>query len=190
MSRGYFEIGIYHTKTASNVGTLWRSAYQLGASGVFTIGKRYPHQVSDTVKAFRHVPMREYLNFDNFVKSSPKSALLVGVEMGGRPLSKFSHPERAIYLLGAEDSGLPDCITKQCNLLVSIETIRTESYNVAVAGSLIMYHRYMYMAEEKQVLKECSKTFQGLKCRKKFGHQGPHEFTQSFLEEVCNGVDR
>jgi hypothetical protein len=27
----YFEIGIYHSKKANNVGTLWRSALQLGA---------------------------------------------------------------------------------------------------------------------------------------------------------------
>jgi len=28
----YFGIGIYQGKTESNVGTLWRSAYQLGAA--------------------------------------------------------------------------------------------------------------------------------------------------------------
>jgi tRNA(Leu) C34 or U34 (ribose-2'-O)-methylase TrmL len=44
----YFEIGIYHPKTRNNVGTLWRSAYQLGASGLFTIGRRYERQSSDT----------------------------------------------------------------------------------------------------------------------------------------------
>lgn len=32
-NRGYFEIGVYHPKTPMNVGTLWRSAYQLGAAG-------------------------------------------------------------------------------------------------------------------------------------------------------------
>ncbi len=36
----YFEIGIFHPKTKENIGTLWRSAYQLGAAGIFTIGKR------------------------------------------------------------------------------------------------------------------------------------------------------
>lgn len=34
----YFAIGIYHPKTEMNMGTLWRSAYQLGASYIFTIG--------------------------------------------------------------------------------------------------------------------------------------------------------
>ena len=141
--RGYFEIGIYHTKTVINVGTLWRSAYQLGASGIFTIGKRYPHQTSDTLKTYRHIPYREYLTFEEFLNNRPFSCLLIGIEMGGKPLVQFHHPERAIYLLGAEDHGLPDNVLKQCNLLTSIESIRTESYNVAVAGSIVMYHRFI-----------------------------------------------
>jgi hypothetical protein len=33
-NRGYFEIGIYRTKCAANVGTLWRSAFQLVCSGI------------------------------------------------------------------------------------------------------------------------------------------------------------
>ena len=141
--RGYFEIGIYNIKTAINIGTLWRSAYQLGASGIFTIGKRYSEQASDTVKAYRHIPMREFLTFDEFCEARPKGARLIGIEMGGKPLSSYSHPEQAIYLLGAEDSGLPTDIMKQCDNVIAIETIKTESYNVAVAGSLVMYHRFI-----------------------------------------------
>lgn len=141
--RGYFEIGIYRTKTISNVGTLWRSAYQLGSTGIFTIGKRYPYQTSDTIKTYRHVPMREFLTFEDFIKARPKNARLVGIEIGGKPLAELNHPEQAIYLLGAEDSGLPDNIIEQCDTLISIESLRTKSYNVAVAGSLVMYHRYL-----------------------------------------------
>lgn len=139
--RGYYEIGIFHTKSVANVGTLWRSAFQLGAVGIFTIGKRYPQQSSDTTKAYRHIPCREYLTFDNFINNRPFSCLLVGIEMGGIPLAKFRHPDRAIYLLGAEDYGMPAHIKEHCNMLVSIESTRIESYNVAIAGSIVMYHR-------------------------------------------------
>lgn len=139
--RGYFEIGIYQGKTISNLGTLWRSAYQLGAAGIFTIGNRYRHQSSDTVKACRHIPMREYVDFDHFQNSRPINCMLIGVEMGGRKLSGYNHPERAIYLLGAEDNGLPRHVIEKCQSIVSLDAINTLSYNVAVAGSLIMYHR-------------------------------------------------
>ena len=104
--RGYFEIGIYHTKTEINVGTLWRSAYQLGAAGIFTIGRRYKSQASDTPKTWRHIPMRHYTDFDDFSCHRPMDAVLIGIEMGGDLLHTCRHPQQAIYLLGAEDSGL------------------------------------------------------------------------------------
>lgn len=140
-NRGYFEIGIYNGKTPANLGTLWRSAFQLGASGIFLIGHRFYKQASDTVKAWKHVPLREYYDFNHFLSCRPYDCILVGVEMGGKPLAKFHHPERAIYLLGAEDNGIPQRIMDECNCVISLEAVRTESYNVAVAGSLIMYHR-------------------------------------------------
>lgn len=141
MSRGYFEVGIYHGKTPSNVGTLWRSAYQLGASGIFTIGRRYPKQASDTVQAYRHVPLRNFADFDAFHDALPYDCPLVAVEMGGTPLPHFQHPERAIYLLGAEDHGLPPDVLARCHRRVSLPSVRTNSYNVAVAGSLVMFDR-------------------------------------------------
>jgi tRNA G18 (ribose-2'-O)-methylase SpoU len=141
LRRGYFEIGIYHGKASVNLGTLWRSAFQLGASGIFTIGQRYGKQASDTVKAFRHVSLRAYETFDEFYSVLPYQARLVGVEMGGKPLSEFTHPAQAVYLLGAEDNGLPQEIIDRCHHIVSLEAVRVESYNVAVAGTLVMYNR-------------------------------------------------
>lgn len=139
--RGFFEIGIYRGKTPANVGTLWRSAYQLGAAGIFTIGRRYPDQASDTYKTHRHIPMREYLEAEAFFDAQPYNCPIVAIEMGGKPLSKFVHPERAIYLLGAEDHGIPEKLLQRCQHVVSLESVRTASFNVAVAGSLVMYDR-------------------------------------------------
>lgn len=137
----YFEIGIFHTKTEQNIGTLWRSAYQLGAAGVFTIGKRYKKQHSDTAKTTTNIPLRHFETFDDFLAQRPVGALLVGVEMGGTYLPNFGHPRQAIYLLGAEDHGLPPSIIEQCNMIVSLQALGEPSYNVAVAGSIVMYHR-------------------------------------------------
>lgn len=139
--RGYFGMGIYAVKTAANVGTLWRSAFQLGAAFIFTIGKRYPRQASDTVKAWRHVPLFEYSDFSDFMEHRPNDCPLVGIEMGGRVLGEYHHPERAIYLLGAEDGGLPGIILAQCQTILTIPSVRIESFNVAVAGSIVMYDR-------------------------------------------------
>lgn len=139
--RGYFEVGIYHPKTEMNIGTLWRSAYQLGASGIFTIGRRYKKQSSDTLGVMNQIPLRDYETWEDFCALRPRGAVLVGVEMGGQNLSAFTHPRCAVYLLGAEDHGLPDKVRNICNRVVSIEAERMESYNVSVAGSIVMWHR-------------------------------------------------
>jgi tRNA G18 (ribose-2'-O)-methylase SpoU len=141
-NRGFFEIGIYRGKTPANVGTLWRSAFQLGAAGIFTVGRRYPKQASDTVCAHRHIPCREFADFDALIAGLPLGAPLVAIEMGGRPLHGFAHPERAMYLLGAEDHGIPPSLLARCHHVVSLPSVRTASFNVAVAGALVMFDRH------------------------------------------------
>jgi tRNA G18 (ribose-2'-O)-methylase SpoU len=146
---GYFEIGIYQPTHGHNVGTLWRSAHQLGAAGIFTIGRRYRLQTSDSFDAPEHIPLRCYLTFEEFLAARPLGALLVAVEMGGTPLARFEHPARAVYLLGAEDNGLPQRVLERCDALVSLEAVRRASYNVAVAGSILMYQRVFGAAGEQ-----------------------------------------
>jgi tRNA G18 (ribose-2'-O)-methylase SpoU len=140
--RGYFEIGIVNGKTPQNLGTLWRSAYQLGAAGVFTIGQRYVRQSSDVFSTPAKLPLRHYDTFDDFV--IPHGAPVVAIEMGGKPLPEFRHPESAVYVLGAEDNGLPPKILARAHHVVSLPSIRDgkfNSFNVAVAGALVMYDR-------------------------------------------------
>jgi tRNA G18 (ribose-2'-O)-methylase SpoU len=61
--------------------------------------------------------------------------------MGGRDISTFVHPERAVYLLGAEDHGIPAQYLVQSPYHISLPSIRTNSFNVAVAGSIVMFDR-------------------------------------------------
>jgi tRNA G18 (ribose-2'-O)-methylase SpoU len=138
---GYFEIGIYQPNNDANIGALWRSAYQLGAAGIFTIGGRYHHQPSDVFRSAYHIPLRHYAAFEDFLTARPEGARLVGIEMGGQPLSQFVHPAQAIYLLGSESIGLPAKILSACNSVVSLEAINRASYNVATTGGIVMYHR-------------------------------------------------
>ena len=140
---GFFEIGIDHPAHGENIGTLWRSAYQLGAAGIFTIGKALKRQHSDTPQTWQHIPYRIYDQFDQLHANIPYGTQLIGVEIGGTPLSQFEHPSRCIYLLGSEHTGLSKTILSKCHHIISIESIRKKSYNVAVAGSLVMYSRWL-----------------------------------------------
>ena len=68
----FFGIGIQNGKTPENLGVLWRSAQNLGASFIFTIGKRYAKQASDTHDAVKSMPYYHYNNFEDFKKHLPK----------------------------------------------------------------------------------------------------------------------
>lgn len=139
--KGYFGIGVERIKHEGNLGTLWRSASILGASFIFTIGKRYKKQPTDTEHAWQKIPLFHYDSFDAFYQALPYSCRLVGVELSpdAVPLHAFQHPDRCVYLLGAEDNGLSRQAQQRCHALVQLpgET----SLNVAVAGSIVLYDR-------------------------------------------------
>jgi len=152
LGRGFFGIGIVRGKAEANHGTLWRSAVQLGAAFVFTVGARYEGRGSDTADATKRIPCLCATDWDDFAKLRPHGALLVGVELGGTPLDSFEHPDRCVYVLGAEDHGLPRHVREACHHVITIPATRHDSFNVAVAGSLVMYDRMRKRGESVDAL--------------------------------------
>lgn len=140
---GYFGIGIYHNKSKRNIGTLWRSAQLFEASYVFTILMQYKWMPSDTLKTWRNVPFFHHENVDDFLNNLPFDSELVGVELtdDASDIINFKHPKRAIYLLGAEDLGLPQHILDKCKTVIKLPG--KYSMNVSTAGTLVMYDRYL-----------------------------------------------
>ena len=141
VTRGYFGIGSILPKTEANIGTLMRSAACFGAAYVFTVRRRYKKQASDTTKAWKRVPLFHYADIDQFFEAVPYDCVPVAVEIapGSLKLPIVSHPERAVYLLGPEDGGIPVAVLKRCPLIIEIPT--SACLNVAVAGSIVMYDR-------------------------------------------------
>lgn len=141
--RGYFGIGIYEPKWEENIGTLWRSSFIFGAVFIFTIGKKYKKQPTDTPDTVKHIPLFNFENFNDFKNKIPINSKLICIELikEAESLHKFIHPERAVYLLGSEDHGIPEEIYK-VNTTISIPQKEKFSLNVAVAGSIVMADRY------------------------------------------------
>ena len=141
LEQGFFGIGIQNGKTPENLGVLWRSAQNLGASFIFTIGNRYAKQACDTHKAIGAMPYFHYKTFDEFYEHLPKGAMLVGVELDKKAVSleTFEHPRRCVYLLGAEDNGLSRIAMDKSHFLIKFKSVL--SLNVSVAGSIVMYDR-------------------------------------------------
>lgn len=116
-----------------------------GADFIFTIGRRYRHQCSDTMKAPRHIPLYNYADYDDFFRHLPWNCPVIAVELADNsvPLKGFVHPERCVYLLGAEDHGLPESVLCRCR--ETVQLIGDYCMNVATAGSIVMYDRAVKM---------------------------------------------
>jgi tRNA G18 (ribose-2'-O)-methylase SpoU len=138
---GWFAIGMERPKTTQNLGTLWRSAACLGASYIFTIGGRYHHQASDTVKSWKHVPYFEYPDTETFLATRPFSAQLIAVELSedALQLETFTHPRTALYVLGPEDGGVSNSLRLAAEHTVAFQS--AYCLNVAAAGTVLMYDR-------------------------------------------------
>ncbi len=139
----FFGIGIQNGKTPENLGVLWRSAQNLGASFIFTIGNRYAKQACDTHHAVKSMPYYHYDTFEEFLNHLPKGARIVGVELtdDAEDLETFHHPRRCVYLLGAEDHGLSQKAIDSSHFLVKFKS--ELSLNVSIAGSIVMYDRQL-----------------------------------------------
>lgn len=157
---GYFGIGIYKGKTIHNIGTLWRSAYQLGADFVFTINDRLPKQSSDTLNTYKHIPHFHFENTQSFLNTIPVDASVSVIEFDqdvSTDLHDYAHSKSEIYILGSEDFGFDnefwDGLQDRPVNKIEISSARTQSYNVAIAGSLVMYDRFIKI-KSKEVSNE------------------------------------
>lgn len=140
-ARGYYGIGIWMPKTPPNVGTLWRSAASLGAAYTFQIGQRYNRQASDTVKTWKKIPHYVYESAEQFFAAIPHSCVPIAVEItdDAHDIETFHHPDMAVYLLGAEDHGIPERVIARCARTVVLPGLYC--LNVAAAGTVVMYDR-------------------------------------------------
>lgn len=148
VNEGFFGIGILNNVTELNIGTLWRSAFIMGASFIFTVDKKYKPQSSDVTKAWTKIPLYHYKDIEELKNNLPFSTQLIGVELVDEAiaLEDFKHPLQAAYLLGNEQIGLSQKVLDQCHAVIKIPG--NFSLNVAVTGSIIVYDRAVKMPRE------------------------------------------
>ena len=141
-TNGFYGIGILHAQDEQNIGTLWRSAFILGASFIFTVDQKYKKQSSDITRAWSKIPLYHYDSIEDLKKNLPLSTQLVGIELTDESvdLADYTHPQRAVYLLGSESVGLPPQVLNTCHSVVSLAG--SFSLNVAVTGSIVAHHRH------------------------------------------------
>ncbi|MFC1748298.1 RNA methyltransferase [Pseudomonadota bacterium] len=138
-NNGFYGIGIVHASHDHNIGTLWRSAYIMGASFIFTVGRPYRHQTSDVTNAWTKIPLYHYNTVEELKSNLPYSTQLIAIELDddAKPLETYQHPDRAVYILGNERNGLPAHVLSTCHDIVQLPG--NHSLNVSVAGSIVLY---------------------------------------------------
>ncbi len=143
----YFGIGIFRPKTEENLGSLWRTAYIYGAQFIFVIDAKYKKKSSDVLKVWSKIPLFQFESTEAFIQTVPYSCKIIGIEMDKKALTldHYEHPDRAIYLLGSENNGLPKVLKEKCHELIALPG--KTSLNVAVAGSITIYDRITKMAK-------------------------------------------
>jgi len=136
--RGYFGIGLDNPKNAINVGAVMRAAGIYGAAFVAASGARYGSSITDPMKAYRHVPL---LRPEHLMDLIPYDCVPVAVDLidGATPLPGYTHPERAFYVFGAEDSTLGARTTNRCRDVIYIPT--NGCMNLAACVNVVLYDR-------------------------------------------------
>jgi len=138
--RGYAAVGLVNPKNACNVGSVLRAAYCYDVRLVLLTGGRAAvRSCADTPKAYRHIPT---LRVNDLHEAVPYDCVPVAVELvPGRAISltKYVHPERALYVFGQEDGTLGEKVLSWCRDVVYIPT-RT-CMNLAACVNVVLYDR-------------------------------------------------
>lgn len=145
--RGYSCIGLDNPKFLVNVGSSLRAAFVYDVALVAISGRRYRKMSSDTVKAYRHLPL---LQVDDLKTVIPYDCIPVAVDLigGAIPLPEYKHPERAFYVFGAEDATLGNRILSWCKDVVYVPT--NTCMNLAATVNVVLYDRLAKQLWEKK----------------------------------------
>lgn len=139
--RGYAAVGLDNPKCLANLGGAMRAAQCYGADLVVVGGARLARLgslVTDTTKAYRTIPT---LQIEDVLQAIPFDCVPVAIEFvdAARDLRGYTHPERAFYIFGPEDSSLGRRVLERCRDVVRVPT--RSCMNLAATVNVILYDR-------------------------------------------------
>lgn len=139
--RGYSMIALHNPKTGENVGGALRAAHIYGAAAVIVDGPRRTNLIqhpTNTMKAHLHVPVTW---LDDLFEAIPYDCVPVAVDLvpDAAPLPAYKHPQRAVYVFGAEDSTLGKETLGRCRDKVFVPM--RGCMNLAACVNVVLYDR-------------------------------------------------
>lgn len=138
---------LYNTKYAHNLGSVVRACSCFGGKAVIFTGNRI---ILENDKGKYRLPreerMKDYKDILIFNDEYPlnrfsKDVTPVAVEVrdNSENLVNFVHPEKAVYVFGPEDGGVPQTFLRHCHRFVKIPS--RHCTNLAAAVYLVLYDR-------------------------------------------------
>lgn len=136
--RGFSCVALDNPKSEVNVGGALRACGVYGASLMAVSGLRFKRVPTDTMKAYRHMPV---VRVDDVFSALPFDCVPVAVDILGGAISlpEYAHPQRAFYVFGAEDATLGKRITDRCRDKVFIPM--NGCMNLAATVNVVLYDR-------------------------------------------------
>lgn len=140
----YVGIGLDNPKFDINVGAVMRAAGVYNADFMAASGKRFKSAKTDTMKAYRRIPL---FRPDNVLDLMPFDCVPVAVDLvpDAIALPEYKHPKRAFYIFGAEDATLGDRILSRCRDKIYVPT--NGCMNLAATVNVILYDRLLKSAQ-------------------------------------------
>lgn len=145
--RGFAAVGLDRPKCPANLGGALRAAHCFGAELVVVGGDRYRRSITDTTKAYRHIPL---IHSADVMDSIPFDCVPVAVEFikDRCQLQQYCHPHSAYYIFGPEDGSVRKEVLARCRDVIYIPS--QFCLNLAAAVNVVLYDRTAKLLRNQQ----------------------------------------
>jgi TrmH family RNA methyltransferase len=130
-------LALWRLADPGNVGTLIRTADAFGAAVALSDGcadPTSPKALRASAGSIWRVPLGAWDASNRLLQGTTLAALTAH---GGQELARADLPGRVTFLLGGEREGLPDAVSRDLDVTISIQG--AESLNVAATGAIALY---------------------------------------------------
>lgn len=136
-------LALCHTRFDVNLGVAVRSAEAAGLSEVFLVGRG--EMLASPARGTQHVipvtPMADAAALVRHAREAGYQLVAVQQTPVSVPYHRADYPPRPIFVLGAEDEGVPPPLRRAADLLVEIPMWGViDSLNVAAAATCVIFH--------------------------------------------------
>tara|TARA_Y100000590_G_scaffold464067_1_gene632518 strand:- start:890 stop:1660 length:771 start_codon:yes stop_codon:yes gene_type:complete len=136
-----------------NIGSIMRSAALFGSKAVIVSNDNAPDMNSTIIKsASGGAEIVDYIKVTNLVRCiqeiKKKNYWVIGLDSEStETIDKFEIPNKCLFIIGSEHSGLRELTKKNCDYLISIKSknimnLEIDSLNVSNATSIALYEYF------------------------------------------------